>query len=305
MTKQKNKNLKVMNNCFFSRIKYFDSLDSTNNELLNNEYDDKTLIYTYNQTKGRGRFNRKWITFKDKALALSFLLKSESNDHSYKNLINNYFLMNMILSISLIDLLNKKYDINSWIKWPNDIYINDKKLAGILTETDFINKDNFKIVGGIGININAEEKEILNINKKATSLSLEKKEKINLKEFTNLFIEELSNNFFSLFSYENHNISNEKYIIKAMGRDINILDQNQNNKQKLNEVEVAKIKNKWLDYCNIIGKHVVISNTSKDFDGVLIKGKVLDIDNQGFLIVETENKKMKILSGDVSVVVDQ
>jgi len=81
-----------MNKCFFSAIKFFESIDSTNSELLNNEYEDKTLIYTYNQTKGRGRFDRKWITFKNKALALSFLLKNNGTEKNRFNLLKNYFI---------------------------------------------------------------------------------------------------------------------------------------------------------------------------------------------------------------------
>ncbi|MEJ5273877.1 MAG: biotin--[acetyl-CoA-carboxylase] ligase, partial [Spirochaetota bacterium] len=159
-----------MNKCFFSAIKFFESIDSTNSELLNNEYEDKTLIYTYDQTKGRGRFDRKWITFKNKALALSFLLKNNGTEKNRFNLLKNYFIFNMIFSITLVEILDKNYKIKSWIKWPNDIYIEDKKLAGILTESKFLDKNNFKIVAGIGININVEEDQLKDLDKKVCSI---------------------------------------------------------------------------------------------------------------------------------------
>jgi BirA family biotin operon repressor/biotin-[acetyl-CoA-carboxylase] ligase len=330
-----------MNNCFFSVIKHFCSIDSTNIELLNNEYKDKTLIYTYNQIKGRGRFNRRWITFKDKAVALSFLLKSERKDKNQKYCIKNNFLINMILSVSLVDLLKNKYAIDCWIKWPNDIYIKDKKLAGVLAETKFINKDNFKIVGGIGINVNVNEKDAENIDKKATSISIEKGFEINLNDFTNSFIDELSVNLFSLFSDEinnikitnkmTNNISDNMSdnvldnISDNMSNDIsdnisdnisddisdNISEYKENTKninqiieKKVKEEKIAGLKKKWLEYCNILGRYVIISNSTKDLDSTFIKGKVIDIDDEGFLIVETENKKIKVLNGDLSIVME-
>lgn len=253
-----------MNNYFFSQIKYFKTIDSTNSELLNKNYKDKTLIYTFNQTKGRGRFDRNWITFENKSLALSFLIKNFP--------LNYVFIINMILSITLNELLREKFKLKSWIKWPNDIYIEDKKLAGILTETKFVNNDNFKIVSGIGININVNKNEISIINKKATSILLEYGSEIDIREFTFSFIDSLSKNFSNFYlNFEKNNL----------------------------EKTAIDIKKKWLNYSNILGKKVKISNIYIDNNKNMIEGIVEDIDNEGFLIIRKNNEMVKILNGDV------
>lgn len=253
-----------MNNCFFSVIKFLDRVDSTNTELLKNEYEDKTLLYSFNQIKGRGRFERNWITFKDKSLALSILLKN--ND---KINIKNHFFITATLAISLIELLEKNFQINGWIKWPNDVYIKDKKLAGILTETIYLKKNDFKIVTGIGININVNQDDLNIIDKKTTSLLIETNKKIELDKFVKNFTCILSNNFSFLF-------------------------ENDNNK--------TIIKEKWLKNCPILNKNVTITNKFLDMDNSVIKGTVIDIDNEGFLIIKMNGKIEKIISGDVKII---
>lgn len=261
-------------NTFFEKIIFFNNIESTNSELINNEYSDRTLIYTYNQTKGRGRFDRNWITFKNKALALSILIKNPN-----KISINEHFLLTGLLSITCIEFLAKEYNLKCRIKWPNDIYIKDKKLAGILTETAYTGKNNFKIVSGIGININVNEEELLKINKKATSLLYELEKDINIDLFTRKFIKFLSSNFLDFF---NDAISKEN------------------------------IKKKWIYYCDILNKTVEVKNIFFDnhnFDNhntvnnleSKFTGKVIGIDDEGFLIIKSKSKTQKIINGDVII----
>ncbi len=259
-----------MDNSFFFNIIYFDQTKSTNSELLNNDYEDRTIIYTYNQTDGRGRFDRNWITFKNKALALSILFKNTD-----KFQIKDHFIITKIISISLVETLQDKYNIKSRIKWPNDIYISDKKLAGILTETSFLAKDNFKIVSGIGINLNADSNDLSRLNKKATSINLELNKNVNIDEFTKSFIDRLSYNFSNFYE----------------GKESKEL-----------------IKSRWLNHCDIIGKTVSVKNfscDSWDYDSLdsklYILGKVVDIDNEGFLILKCKDKIEKIISGDLTI----
>jgi BirA family biotin operon repressor/biotin-[acetyl-CoA-carboxylase] ligase len=264
-----------MNNYFFNKIIYFDHIESTNSELLNNDYADKTLVYTFNQTKGRGRFERKWINFKDKSLALSILIKNNygnnNKNNNYLN-INDHLFITALLSISLIEVLKDDLlykNLNLWIKWPNDIYINNKKLAGVLTETKILNNNNFVMVSGIGININCNKEELKTLNNDATSIFEETGDFIDIKYFTNLFIDKLSQNFIIFFNKDGKNI----------------------------------IKNKWLKYCNIIGKKVEISNFGEEIDKKLI-GNITEIDDEGYIYIENKGQKIKILNGDLKVILN-
>lgn len=258
-----------MDNEFFSAIKFFDEVDSTNSELLNNDYKDKTLIYTFNQTKGRGRFERNWITFKEKAIALSVLFNNNS-----KIKLNEHFFITAILATSLVEVLDEYYFIKSWIKWPNDVYIKDKKIAGILTETSYKNKNDFKIVSGIGININANSCELSQIDKKATSIFIESNKEVDIKDFSKKFIEKIEYYFDNFFK-------DDKY--KGL------------------------IKEKWIRYCPIFGKFVRVINikfdgqipTNNEDANISYEGIAMDIDNEGFLLIKNNQDIIKIINGDI------
>lgn len=115
-----------------------DEIDSTNTYLKNNydSYADRTVLIANKQTNGRGRFDREWVSEND--ICFSILYKS--------------FHYNNIIAPLAITLALKDINIKSGIKWPNDILINDKKLAGILIE-DIYSKDFLASVVGIGINM--------------------------------------------------------------------------------------------------------------------------------------------------------
>lgn len=115
-----------------------DEIDSTNTYLKNNydSYPDRTVLIAIRQSKGRGRFDRVWVSEDD--VCFSILYKS--------------FHFNNIIAPLAITLALKDINISSGIKWPNDILINDKKLAGILIE-DIYSKEFIASVVGIGINM--------------------------------------------------------------------------------------------------------------------------------------------------------
>ena len=112
---------------------FFKKLINTNNELKKiNKYSKKKkniALFTVEQTKGRGRVDRKWIsTIGD--LTCSYLINKDFE-------VNEIGKINIWFSLTLLSLLKKKFPKKEFkIKWPNDIYLEDKKLAGILIETN-------------------------------------------------------------------------------------------------------------------------------------------------------------------------
>jgi len=128
-----------------------DSVDSTNNYLVsfskNNKTTDGTIIISQNQTDGRGNADNYWESEKGKNLTFSLLLYPEVIQ------VSNHFCISKAISLSIVDFL-KLYTDNISVKWPNDIYVNDKKIAGTLIE-NFISGNIFsKTIIGIGLNIN-------------------------------------------------------------------------------------------------------------------------------------------------------
>ncbi len=134
-----------------SKIKYFDSLPSTNtymSELLKLDKPQEGLIVSAGfQSGGRGQAGNSWESEADKNLIISVLI--------YPTTISpeDQFMISMVISLGICDFLDKK-TAGSKIKWPNDIYINDDKIAGILIESSIMGNTIEHCIAGIGLNIN-------------------------------------------------------------------------------------------------------------------------------------------------------
>lgn len=159
---------------------YFPEITSTNTHALRNlsDFSDGDILMAEIQTEGRGRFARKWISGKPENIYISFVLKPDikiGEDSSLNN-ISQY------LSIKLCETL-ETYEINPVIKWPNDVLINNKKIAGILAQTSIRGNDFQGLVLGIGVNLNFEKTDMKKIDRPATSLNLVLGKKIDRDEF--------------------------------------------------------------------------------------------------------------------------
>lgn len=110
------------------------------NMIQNGEINEETLIYTEKQTHGVGRDEKKWdMGFGNIAMSLIFEIKDLSIPYS---ILSGYI---------LVDFL-KKYSVDILIKWPNDLYLNGKKIGGIITNIEKFNDKIYCIIG-IGVNL--------------------------------------------------------------------------------------------------------------------------------------------------------
>jgi len=133
-----------------SKLIYINNTDSTNiyatNLIEKNKPEEFTIIQTGYQLKGKGQGNKFWHSEPNMNLLFSLILypKINADKQAY---------LNKAITISLCSFFSQ-YSQNVYIKWPNDIWIDNKKIAGILIENSILgNKINNCIVG-IGININ-------------------------------------------------------------------------------------------------------------------------------------------------------
>ncbi len=122
----------------------FDVIDSTNKYLKENynKLNHNTIVSALHQTNGRGRGNRVWEDNDD--LLFSVLLKDN---------LNNISNLSLLIASSIYKTFKKLYNIESSIKWPNDIMFNNKKIVGILLESVISSKIECVIIG-VGINCN-------------------------------------------------------------------------------------------------------------------------------------------------------
>lgn len=154
----------------------FDCIDSTNTYAKDNfdTLDDKTAVIAEEQTKGRGRFNRVWVSKNCENIYLSLVLKPQ----------NTRYITNLTQYMSTVVAgVLKTYNVQPQIKWPNDVLVNNKKICGILSEGVMKNNQLSGIVLGVGINLNTDAATISSIDRPATSLNLETGQKINKEEF--------------------------------------------------------------------------------------------------------------------------
>lgn len=168
-----------------------ETVESTNSyaKMNINELADKSVIYTEHQTAGRGRLNRSWVDLGKDNLFMSIVLKPSSTFNDIYSNITQY------LSVVLCRVL-ETFGLEPQIKWPNDVLINGKKIAGILCET-VMQGSTFKgLVLGIGVNLNAEQADVDEIpNKVVTALNLEIGKKVNMSDFMDKLIQEFFENY--------------------------------------------------------------------------------------------------------------
>ena len=179
----KEKILSKLSNEFRSKVvlEVFDTISSTNDYLLRKEKNknkDIKICIAEEQTKGRGRRGKSWISpkFKNIYFSLNSYLKKEDLSG-----------LSIAVALSVSKVLTK-INVMSLIKWPNDLLVGNKKICGILIET--AKKGELtKVVIGIGINVNMEYSEL--IDQEWTSIKLEKKQSVDRNSIITEMINQL------------------------------------------------------------------------------------------------------------------
>ncbi|BCY17799.1 biotin--[acetyl-CoA-carboxylase] ligase [Leptolinea sp. HRD-7] len=131
-----------------AEIRYYEQTGSTNDDALNwisNGAPDRSLVIADEQTAGRGRMDRKWVTRKGTSLAFSIIFKPQGSDRI------PFYAPLGALGVALA--LERMTTSRPLIKWPNDVLLGGKKVSGILAEASWEGDRFAGLVLGIGINI--------------------------------------------------------------------------------------------------------------------------------------------------------
>lgn len=209
------------------------------------------------QTAGRGRLGKSWLSVTGKGLYCSIILRPKLD-------LLDFSKVTLVVGLAVSDVLGEMYDIPIGLKWPNDLYVDDKKLGGILVESSPLNcgeSEHFVIVG-VGVNINHSKYNFPEeIRDNSTSLKLESK-----KDF----------DCFEIFK-----VIQKKILLKVQ------------------EVEKNGFKEVLIDWKKkdiLLGRSVEMVNVKEE----VVRGVALGIDNEGVLQVRDANGNLhKILSGDI------
>lgn len=128
---------------------YFEELESTNTYLKKlpaEKVEQGIICITDNQIRGRGQYLRNWQSEPGKNLTFSLVFLPPSPER--------FHVLTLACALAIVEHLNTLEDATACIKWPNDVLLNNKKVAGLLTETMFNGNKFDRLVLGIGLNIN-------------------------------------------------------------------------------------------------------------------------------------------------------
>ncbi len=132
------------------KIQYIERTDSTNDHILKID-EDMALVYCDYQSKGRGQRGNSWESEPNANLTFSFMLKPQQMS------ADKQFIVSKMVAIALVNTL-AEFSIEAKIKWPNDIYVGDLKISGILIENRLSAGGMLtKIICGVGLNVNQQQ----------------------------------------------------------------------------------------------------------------------------------------------------
>ena len=176
------------------KIFKFESVTSTNDvaiNLIKEKHSEIGCIYAKKQTEGRGTYGKNWVSDKGNLFGTIFFpLKDDYPP------FNEFAIINPVIISSVIENFCKKKNIT--FKWPNDVFVNQKKICGILQELITVNSRKFLIIG-IGLNIISNPK--INTKYQTTNILFETKKKPSIKEMIRLIISSYEEFFLNLNLY--------------------------------------------------------------------------------------------------------
>ena len=240
------------------RVYYFDTIDTTQNfamEIASKKNENGTVVISKKQTGGRGRMKRKWKSPAG-GIWMSIIIHPKFD-------VSCATLVPIATSLALCIAIEKILKIKPELKWPNDVTLKGKKIAGVLIDTSIVSNEIENMVLGVGINFKIKPHELANAIKKTPNFygvaSLVKKNE-NALPLVQQFLYELENIF-----------------------------------QLINSGHIKKIKNGWTKRSSTIGRSVSIVTNEGN-----LNGKAVKIDSDGALIISKDKKAERILVGDIT-----
>ena len=240
-----------------SRIHHLHAVDSTNAiayQLALQGAEEGEIVVAESQKQGRGRLGRKWFSPPLSNLYLSVILRPEIPPQQAS-------LMTLMAAVATAGAIHKFSGLQPMIKWPNDILLKNRKVAGLLNEIHSETDRIHFVILGIGVNLNMDEKMFpKEIRSLATSLKREMGQSVSRKAFLQTLLEELER-WYETFLKEG----------------------------------AAPILKAWRDKAQIQGRPVRVISF-----GEVLSGTAIDVDNDGALILETkEGERKRVVAGDI------
>jgi BirA family biotin operon repressor/biotin-[acetyl-CoA-carboxylase] ligase len=240
-------------------IRVFQETTSTNDvieKLARDGVKEGAVVFAESQTKGRGRLGRKWLSLSNKGLWFSLLLRPDLRPQEATQLT-------VASATALRRAIRSHTGLEPEIKWPNDILIGGKKVAGILTELN-AELDRVKyVILGIGVDVNLDAGDFPSeLRKSATSLKVELGKPLSRAELAVVILRELDADYIRICS--------DRF---------------------------SAVADEWEEHCTTIGREVTIRIGDRQ-----IRGRAESLDEDGALLLRTTHGHLeRIIGGDVTV----
>ncbi|HVY71359.1 MAG TPA: biotin--[acetyl-CoA-carboxylase] ligase [Verrucomicrobiae bacterium] len=240
-------------------IQVFEQTTSTNDvveKLARDGVREGVVVFAESQTKGRGRLGRPWLSPPRQGLWFSILLRPNLRPQAATQLT-------VVGATALARAFRSFGNVRPNIKWPNDILIKGRKVAGILTELS-ADPDHVKhLILGIGIDVNITSTEFPpELRKIATSLKIETGEHWNRAELAARVLQELDRDY-----------------------------------ARVIEDRFPALADEWEEQCETIGRNVAIQMGERR-----VQGRAEALDDDGALLVRTQHGRLeRVIGGDVTM----
>lgn len=200
---------------------YFEEITSTNDYIKSKNFPDGTVVVAETQTAGKGRKGRRWVSSYAKGLYFSLLLKPHI-EVSYLSKLSLVFVYAVFEALERY--LSPTFSLK--IKWPNDIYLGGKKLAGFLIDSGVENNEITKIIVGVGININNEIEDFHDLDI-ATSLKIETNKHFDRKEMLVSILKNVEDKYYQFLDTKFFDVKSVEKHLLWFGENVKIVEENQ------------------------------------------------------------------------------
>ena len=240
-------------------IRVFEETGSTNDvveKLARDGVAEGVVVFAETQTKGRGRLGRKWVSPPRKGLWFSVLLRPELRPAAVTQLT-------VAAATALTRAIRKQTELQPQVKWPNDILIKGRKIAGVLTELS-AELDRVKhVILGIGVDVNLTASDLPpEVRRLATSMRIESGRTYRRADLAAAILTELDRDY-----------------------------------SRIREGDFGGIAEEWGRQCATLGQQVRIET-----GGRVLEGRAEALDQDGALLLRTDHGHLeRIIGGDVTL----
>jgi BirA family biotin operon repressor/biotin-[acetyl-CoA-carboxylase] ligase len=256
------------------RLLYLSTVESTNTLAMQLAYerpDEGLVILAESQTAGKGRRGRRWVDVPGCNVLMSIVFRPLFSPH----------ILVMITSLAVVDAITNSCQVVAEIKWPNDVIIEDRKVAGILIETSHDSNGQMVAVAGIGVNVNSSVEELAkhsSMQIPLTSLATTLESACGHKVDRELFIAHL------LYYIEKSYFALQQEIIElASVEDVD------------KEPFSRFIRERWRSHLVTLGRTVEVQQGNSAINGIAV-----DVDEGGELLLRRHSGEVvRITWGDV------